>query len=123
MLSAQRVVTAWDRFVRTTFDHLVTNEHGNAVAPRQKEWHDAGEHLKYLKRRLPPAIYQSTVPVPLPNFKRYFHQLGELLKRHPWAIDKRARKRELEAFLNSIPLHLRFQNLPWRLGNGAIASR
>jgi len=107
ILREKEIERRWENFINAVFTVYVRKEHDIAVQPRQTLWHDCGEQLKLLKRTWAPAVYNDVNNTHLREFKRFFHDLGELLKRHPWAISKRGRK------------HL--QNLPWRYGNGQLA--
>jgi hypothetical protein len=104
----------WAVFAAKKCLRLRTNLRDAAVAPRQREWHDVGENLKLLKRTLSPAIYQANTAALRP----FFHRLGELLKRHAWAIDKRSRRYIQLPNSRDVSVVDVFKKISWVYGNG-----
>jgi hypothetical protein len=86
----QRIRLAWNNLTCHYYEILVLARRDEAVAPRQKLFGYLGNVLKQLKRNSFPQQYANDPEIQLQ--KRYWHNLGELLKRHLWAQKKRARK-------------------------------
>jgi hypothetical protein len=75
----------WIQLLVEKHQKTIFERHNVAVAPRQTEWSQLGKFLNQLKKSTPIAQYlHNTVAE-----RRLFVQLGALLRRHPWAIQKR----------------------------------
>jgi len=106
----------WQEFAQAAYNTVVISERDDAVQPRQRLFHVTGGELKTLKQQLTPADYNDTANTVLRKKKRSWHDLGKLLQRHVWAIDKR-RRRDADHLWGAGEQARRNQ---WQLGNGQI---